>query len=796
MATRTLLCVEPDAKDAELIRAVLAPYGFAVKNFTGAEPALDWGKQNPPSAIVVSVEPRKVGYAICNKIKRSPELKDIPLLLTSAEETQQTFDQHKKLKSRADEYILKPIKKDELLAKVDRLVGLGKAQSAAEEEISLDGDAEEILIADQDIVEEKSEAFPSPFNGGSLAKGADRDAIFQETDAAFESIQSPESTSPLAFSTVPPSGSSSDPTWGGEATHVNPGPPDESPDEFSAPATVASPAGPAILQAISDAAAGVLARPGAGEIFPAAPPDGLHGLSTTDPDLPEAPDVPSPDDVLPALDVSDSFSKASRGSDARLGELQARVHEAETERQRLRTEVDELKARLAAQPISREKDILSLRETINRKEKDVLDLRDALDAKERQILDQKDRNREHERQRRDLEEKMLGVEKNLVAANERVAALSQDKERILDREKGLKTRLDGALMEVQKAHEEIDAQKKRLVATEERSRSEQDRLRGEMEARIAELEEAHRIETTRLGEERVAVESTLRREHSAELARTSEAHAAELGTAKSQGVADLTAANERHEAEIGRTRRDHEKTLASLKDEQVAQLATERQAHQTAVEAKERDHRNEILGMRKRHEGELGGAEERRQKDLAEAEAHKAADLEAAEARRRAELASRDEEQGKVVADMDRRHFEEKSQTAERHRAEIDEIHARAARAEGDLAARGEELAESQRRIAARDADLDAVRGDLRDREVKLAQTRERVAELEAKVVELEEQVLRAYQKLRNDEKTVDKAKRALAVALNLLDGGGNQTQPSAGGAAPAQARSSEEGAT
>ena len=82
--------------------------------------------------------------------------------------------------------------------------------------------------------------------------------------------------------------------------------------------------------------------------------------------------------------------------------------------------------------------ILSLREIINRKEKDVLDLRDALDAKERQILDHKDRVREHERARRDLEEKMLGFEKNLVAANERVTALSHDKEKSIERERGLK----------------------------------------------------------------------------------------------------------------------------------------------------------------------------------------------------------------------------------------------------------------------------------------------------------------------------------------------------------------------
>src|SRR5439155_26160747 len=121
-----------------------------------------------------------------------------------------------------------------------------------------------------------------------------------------------------------------------------------------------------------------------------------------------------------------------------------------------------------ARPRSRGKDVLSLREIINRKEKDLLDLRDGLDAKERQVLGHKDRVREDERARRDLEGKMLGFEKNLVAANERVTALSHDKEKAIERERGLKARLDDALTEIQKAHEEVDGLKKRVQSAEER----------------------------------------------------------------------------------------------------------------------------------------------------------------------------------------------------------------------------------------------------------------------------------------------------------------------------------------
>jgi hypothetical protein len=63
---------------------------------------------------------------------------------------------------------------------------------------------------------------------------------------------------------------------------------------------------------------------------------------------------------------------------------------------------------------------------------------------------------------------------------------------------------------------------------------------------------------------------------------------------------------------------------------------------------------------------------------------------------------------------------------------------------------------------------------------------------MEAKLADFEDQILRAYQKLRNDDKIVDKAKRALAVALTLLDDRGAATPVAASPASPT--RSPDEG--
>lgn len=768
MAQRTLLCVEPDDATLARIRDAVEPYEFDVTSISNGEQAVDWARKHQPDLIIVSVEPRKVGYAVCSKLKRSDDLKRIPLILTSSEETPQTFDQHKKLKSRADEYLIKPFSPSDLVAKIHSVLPLGDV-AVNSEEIILTNDLDEISIADDDIVEaESSHANGSPFSDSPFgqprrgAPPAELDSIFdQETDAAFAALQASEAegTGPLA--SLPPraSGLPGLPTpWG------------DDPESWDAEATRATSI-PELQEQADAAAAAHQASAFGGQDGNA--PEGLL-FPYEAPPSPEAVDEagPAPSTSGPELGlVSDGGDDGrARPDDNRVRVLEQRLADADVERDRLNADIEELRTRLQAPSFSKDKEVLTLREIINKKEKDILDLRDAVDAKDRQVLDHKDRIREHERARRDLDEKSLGIEKQLMSANERIAALVHDKDKATDRERSLKTRLDDAHAEIQKAHDEVDTLKKRLIAQEERTRAELDRTRGELETRIVEMEELHRSEITRLTDERTAVETSLLDQHEAELARINASHTAEIEAERRKSAEELTSTVDRLQTEMVKLRREHEKALASLKEEQAVQVAAERQANQAASEARERDHKNEILGLRRRQEEELQAMDERRQRELADAETRRVADLDAAENRRRADLQARDEENHTLVAEMDRRHFTEKTETAERHRGELDQAHARAARSEGDLAARTEELSAAHRRLAGLEADLDGSRADLRDREVKLTQANVRVGELEARAAEYEEQIMRAFQKIRTDDRNVDKAKRALAVALSLLD--------------------------
>jgi CheY-like chemotaxis protein len=797
------MCVEHDQAALQVLTATLAPYGFEITNIADDDEAVEWARKNLPALIIVSVEPKKVGYAICNKLKRSADLKSIPLILTSADEAPAKFEQHKTFKLRADEYIFKPFDVDELRRKVDHLVGLGSGVPNEELFLSSDLLSSEISIEADDIVDESRIPTPPPTPaaksvGGAVlemeaeasdssAIGRSLDAIFdKEAQAAFDALEIHEQPTVSAPRPGPTDSfdEKAEPWDEHAATSVAPS---------GLVAELLSPAGEAELSGHAGVMPGMApsvnpAQDAPQSLLPQAqldiPPGVLRGPAY------EAGPPPEPDAVN-ATSV-ETFPVAGNAPEGLLAELQERIHELESDKRRLQSELEELNGRLQAQPFHKERDLLGLRETINRKEKDMLDLRDALDAKERQMLDHKDRIREHERARRDLEEKMLAMEKSLVYASERVTALGQDKDRAVERERALKVRLDDNHIELAKAQDEIESLRKRLATAEDRSRAEVDKIRQDLENHVSDMEQVHRAELAQLANERQAAEAAREEQARAEKARMDMDHATELEAQQRRAADESAAMEDRHDVELTRMRREQEKAVASLKEEASAQLAAERQAHEAALEAKERDHKNEIQALRRRSEDELAAAEARRQRDMEEAAAREAAELAAADERRRSELQARDEEHHNAVAETDRRYLDEKTEMAERHRAELDQALARAARAEGELAARAQELGEISRRVLRMEGELDTARADLRDREVKLAQARDRIAEMETKLADFEDQILRAYQKLRNDDKIVDKAKRALAVALTLLDDRGAAT-PAA--ASPTSAtRSPDEG--
>ena len=131
--SKTILLIENDAPFAEEMSGALEAMGYQVRVTGDGKEGLDLARDLRPDAIVLCVElPRLSGYSICNKLKKDDALRAIPLILTSSEATEEVFEDHRKLKVRAEDYLIKPYVSAALLEKLAALIGLPEGGAAGQ----------------------------------------------------------------------------------------------------------------------------------------------------------------------------------------------------------------------------------------------------------------------------------------------------------------------------------------------------------------------------------------------------------------------------------------------------------------------------------------------------------------------------------------------------------------------------------------------------------------------------------------------------------------------------------------
>jgi CheY-like chemotaxis protein len=155
--SKTILLIENDAAFADEMSAAVEAMGYQVRVTGDGKEGLDLAKDLRPDAIVLCVElPRLSGYSICNKLKKDEVLKAIPLVLTSSEATEEVFEDHRKLKVRAEDYLIKPYVSAALLERLSRLIGLpegGAARPSPEPApaMVIDADDEEVVSLEEEM---------------------------------------------------------------------------------------------------------------------------------------------------------------------------------------------------------------------------------------------------------------------------------------------------------------------------------------------------------------------------------------------------------------------------------------------------------------------------------------------------------------------------------------------------------------------------------------------------------------------------------------------------------------------
>src|SRR5215831_6764876 len=101
MSGRFVTLIDTDANLNAHLVGELTRYGLEVEAFTDAAEVMA-RKEPLPDLIVLCIDPKRTGWAVCNRLRKSAALKAISLIVTSAEATEKDFEDHRKLKTRAE----------------------------------------------------------------------------------------------------------------------------------------------------------------------------------------------------------------------------------------------------------------------------------------------------------------------------------------------------------------------------------------------------------------------------------------------------------------------------------------------------------------------------------------------------------------------------------------------------------------------------------------------------------------------------------------------------------------------
>ncbi len=124
MTKKRILCIEDQPEMIELIRLILSREGFAVEGAGGGREGLQAMQESPPDLVLLDLMmPEMDGWEVYRQIKSNAELSDIPVIAVTAKA--QKIDRILGLHiAGMDDFITKPFGPEELVASVERLLGI------------------------------------------------------------------------------------------------------------------------------------------------------------------------------------------------------------------------------------------------------------------------------------------------------------------------------------------------------------------------------------------------------------------------------------------------------------------------------------------------------------------------------------------------------------------------------------------------------------------------------------------------------------------------------------------------
>ncbi|MEO8183809.1 MAG: response regulator [Deltaproteobacteria bacterium] len=750
-----VLIFESDTRFADELRRGLEQQACAVTVVGDATEGLQLAANNRPDLILLTVElPRVNGFSVCNKLKRDPGLKSVPLIIMSSDSNEDTFSQHRRLKhSRAEDYVHKPIPFADLLPRIralvplpsqrapalhldtaDEVVHIGEEGAALDDYVEIDPDSAEDTQFDTEIEAELQQVESVPPESGVDSE------VDEFTENAFDALLDDDAL--VARSVDDPDGE--DPDTKVDATRsLLPAPESLRPsltERAISNAPISVPISPPPPSAWSQSSELTVPRLSESEALAALDPRGLAER----------------DDAI--LELQELLAAAQ--AEAEQHKAETEQHKAEAERQKaqlaqLVQRRQELERDLAALREARNssgptqggsagpQEFLALREALNKKEKELLDLRGQASQKSKELLAVKDASLEFEREKADAIERALAMARELNEVTREHSAAKADKEQAAKRAEDFKRRADKLMGELQEKEQVLGALREQLASFEQARKAELAEAAERVDQALAAAEQskAHAlVEVAERMEQALAAAEQSKAHALAEVAQRMDAALAAAEQAKQEAIdeaaqdsedllaralettrtasareladavsAERTSAAREQTAMLehqeARLRSEYEQALVTLADEKAAQYRTLELERDAVLVRAEHDITAARAATRE-VQTELGSA----RNDLAEAREQLDA-TRAALAQESAQLANVQRQLGEAREQLEATRFELEHEQA-------DLVTTRA-----ELGSRAEQLDSIRRELSSVQSELLTVRQDLDTRAHDLAQT-------------------------------------------------------------------------